>query len=235
MLAEECKVVSNTAFMKTRGTNRVYEDAIEASSKFNKNLIKDRKTRLPFLDSQTTVAQSNCNIWPKEYQRIKPQDPSILFSYKTKKWYKRRRIPLENNDYGMSLYRQQSHHQNLVDLSLPSSELDQLSTFILNSQHIAYTPAYKPPPPPKPMFIKQAKMPQQQTGSEEHYHAANMMKTNGAHPENHGKTNGNMNGHHGNNNHGSHPSHPSHPNHNNHSNNHSSKFNLKLQPGICNC
>ncbi len=224
MLTEECKVVSNTAFMKTRGLNRVYEDAIENSSKFNKNLVKDRKTRLPFLDSQTTVAQSNCSIWPKEYQRIRPHEASILLSYQTKKWYKRRRITFENNDYGMAMYRQHSF-QAPVDLSLPTSELDQLSTFIINSQHIAYTPAYKPQAQKQALFAKQPmKLPQQQQGpgNEEHFHAANMMKLNGAHSDGYGKANGVVNGHH--NSHSNQPTHSSHANHTNHNNQNSGKL-----------
>lgn len=155
MLTEEqpyCKIISNTAFIKTRGSNRVYEEAIEASAKFNKRLVKERKTRLPFLDSQTTVAQTNCMIWNKVHQRIKPSEDSTVLEYQVKKWFKRRRLTFENGDYGML------HRTSVlapVDLTQHTSELEQLANFITNSQHIAYTP--KPKPVPKQaIYAKQS-------------------------------------------------------------------------------
>lgn len=141
MLTEElpyCKLVSNSSVIKTRGSNKVYEEAIEASAKFNKRLIKERKTRLPFLDSQTTVAQGNCMIWNKEYQRIKPTDPNsgVILHYQVKKWSKSRRLIFENGDFGM-LHRVALHPP--MDLMQQPNEIEQLSSYILNSQHIAYS------------------------------------------------------------------------------------------------
>lgn len=36
----------------------VYKETVENSSSYNERLVKERKTRLPFLDAQTGVAQS---------------------------------------------------------------------------------------------------------------------------------------------------------------------------------
>lgn len=179
MLTEEqpyCKLVSNTAFIKTRGTNRVYEEAIEASAKFNKRLVTERKTRLPFLDSQTTVAQSNCMIWNKEHQRVKPSDDTSVLHYQVKKWFKRRRITLENGDYGML------HRTPMLaptDLIQHTSELEQLSNFITNSQHIAYTP--KPKPQPKQIVYSKQSSHNSQNDDHSHGHTHDNHKSNGAH------------------------------------------------------
>ncbi len=160
-----CKQVSNTAFIKTRGTNKIYEEAIEASARFNKRLVKERKTRLPFLDSQTTVAQGNCMIWNKEYQRVKSfsTDTGIVMNYQVKKWIKNRRLTFENGDFGM-LHRMPIH--NKIDLVQHSNEMELLSGYIMNSQHIAYT---KPQPiqQQQHMFVKQVSS----HSGEEHPHS----------------------------------------------------------------
>lgn len=54
-----------------------YRELIESSSSFNKKLVEDRKFRLPFLDSQTGVAQRDCYLWmPKSNERL-PQTNNL--------------------------------------------------------------------------------------------------------------------------------------------------------------
>lgn len=78
---------------------------MEASSTYNKRMLSERKMRIPFIDSQTKVAQSNnCMLWLMEYQRRESTTPSELtgvtngatngrvYSYPVKKWYKHRRL-----------------------------------------------------------------------------------------------------------------------------------------------
>jgi zinc finger protein ubi-d4 len=46
-----------------------YQEFIKSSQEFNHKLVRDRKFRLPFLDSQTGVAQSDCCLWMTENDR----------------------------------------------------------------------------------------------------------------------------------------------------------------------
>ncbi len=76
--------------------DKSYQEALEASSQFNKRLCSERKMRIPFIDSQTRVAQTNCMMWwLAEYQRIsdakQKKSQSHLYEYPSRKWYKHRR------------------------------------------------------------------------------------------------------------------------------------------------
>jgi hypothetical protein len=94
---QSTKSISNATINRVRGTNKLYEEAIEASAKFNKRLVRERKMRIPFIDSQTTVAQGNCMIWNQEYQRSTEQlHAGVVYHYPVKKWYKNRRLIFEN-------------------------------------------------------------------------------------------------------------------------------------------
>ncbi|NWR40364.1 REQU protein, partial [Tachuris rubrigastra] len=46
-----------------------YRDAMEQCHSYNARLCAERSVRLPFLDSQTGVAQSNCYIWMEKRHR----------------------------------------------------------------------------------------------------------------------------------------------------------------------
>ena len=46
-----------------------YKEAIEHCRSYNARLCAERSMRLPFLDSQTGVAQSNCYIWMEKNHR----------------------------------------------------------------------------------------------------------------------------------------------------------------------
>lgn len=47
-----------TLFSLSYMNDPVYKETVENSSSYNERLVKERKTRLPFLDAQTGVAQS---------------------------------------------------------------------------------------------------------------------------------------------------------------------------------
>ena len=84
-------------FEKIFRNDKVYEEAIEASAKFNKQLVSERKMRIPFIDSQTRVAQTNSLLWYMEYQRARGAKIGQLVSYPVKKWYKNRRRFLDTD------------------------------------------------------------------------------------------------------------------------------------------
>lgn len=49
--------------------DQFYKDAIEQCRSYNARLCAERSVRLPFLDSQTGVAQNNCYIWMEQHHR----------------------------------------------------------------------------------------------------------------------------------------------------------------------
>lgn len=55
-----------------------YKEAIEHCRSYNARLCAERSMRLPFLDSQTGVAQSNCYIWMEKNHR----GPGVCVSYR---------------------------------------------------------------------------------------------------------------------------------------------------------
>ena len=46
-----------------------YRDAMEQCHSYNARLCAERSILMPFLDSQTGVAQSNCYIWMEKRHR----------------------------------------------------------------------------------------------------------------------------------------------------------------------
>ena len=55
--------------------DQFYKEAIEHCRSYNSRLCAERSVRLPFLDSQTGVAQNNCYIWMEKRHRG-PGEPS---------------------------------------------------------------------------------------------------------------------------------------------------------------
>ena len=91
----------------------MYQEALEASAKYNRELDRDRKSRQPFFESQTGVAQTQnkiLNLSP--YQRTylsQSQNPNgLVISYPLKRWYKHKRFLNETNDTNQLF--QQTHN-----------------------------------------------------------------------------------------------------------------------------
>lgn len=76
-----------------------YREVIESSSQYNNGIVGERKLRLPYLDSQTGVAQSDCCLWMHRKDRMPGQQYGQLYSYPAKRWKKRRRQYLMNDNY----------------------------------------------------------------------------------------------------------------------------------------
>jgi len=62
------------------GSEAFYNDAVEQAANFNVRLKNDRKMRLPFLDSQTGVAQSHTDLW-HSYRHRRPGQGLIVVVY----------------------------------------------------------------------------------------------------------------------------------------------------------
>lgn len=85
--------------LKTFLSEPAYKDATESSSVCNTRLVVERRLRLPFLDAQTGVAQSDCALWMARWQRMPGHAEGQLYSYPARRWRKRRRQYLMNDRY----------------------------------------------------------------------------------------------------------------------------------------
>ncbi|XP_043930599.1 zinc finger protein DPF3 isoform X2 [Protopterus annectens] len=77
--------------LKTLG-DQFYKEAIEHCRNYNSRLCAERSVRLPFLDSQTGVAQNNCYIWMEKRHRGPGNGPGQLYTYPARCWRKKRRL-----------------------------------------------------------------------------------------------------------------------------------------------
>ncbi|XP_056652155.1 zinc finger protein neuro-d4 isoform X5 [Monodelphis domestica] len=69
-----------------------YREAIEHCRSYNARLCAERSMRLPFLDSQTGVAQNNCYIWMEKTHRGPGLAPGQIYTYPARCWRKKRRL-----------------------------------------------------------------------------------------------------------------------------------------------
>ncbi|KAM7413565.1 hypothetical protein PAMA_020780 [Pampus argenteus] len=83
---------SGGAVIKNSLGEEFYKEAIEHCRSYNARLCAERSMRLPFLDSQTGVAQSNCYIWMEKNHRGPGHAPGQLYTYPARCWRKKRRL-----------------------------------------------------------------------------------------------------------------------------------------------
>ena len=62
-------VLSSSSSVCSRLGEQYYKDAMEQCHSYNARLCAERSILMPFLDSQTGVAQSNCYIWMEKRHR----------------------------------------------------------------------------------------------------------------------------------------------------------------------
>ncbi|XP_059156540.1 zinc finger protein ubi-d4-like isoform X2 [Physella acuta] len=72
-------------------TEQRYMDLLEQTASFNTRLSIERKMRLPFLDSQTGVAQRHTNLFHPYRHRLPGTIEGQLFTYPAKRWKKKKR------------------------------------------------------------------------------------------------------------------------------------------------
>uniref|UniRef100_A0A3P8UL60 Zinc finger protein DPF3-like n=1 Tax=Cynoglossus semilaevis TaxID=244447 RepID=A0A3P8UL60_CYNSE len=64
----------------------------EKENYYNARLCAERSVRLPFLDSQTGVAQNNCYIWMERHHRSPGVSAGQMYTYPARCWRKKRRL-----------------------------------------------------------------------------------------------------------------------------------------------
>ncbi|XP_056283564.1 zinc finger protein DPF3 isoform X1 [Pseudoliparis swirei] len=72
--------------------DQFYKEAIEHCRSYNARLCAERSVRMPFLDSQTGVAQNNCYIWMEKCHRQPGQAAGQMYTYPARCWRKKRRL-----------------------------------------------------------------------------------------------------------------------------------------------
>ncbi|XP_035636794.1 zinc finger protein ubi-d4-like isoform X3 [Oncorhynchus keta] len=82
---------TSMAEKRTRLGEQYYRDAMEQCHNYNARLCAERSVRMPFLDSQTGVAQNNCYIWMEKRHRGPGVAPGQLYTYPSRRWRKKRR------------------------------------------------------------------------------------------------------------------------------------------------
>lgn len=68
-----------------------YKEAVESSANYNTRLCIERRLRLPFLDSQTGVAQNHSSLFMNKRQRMPGILQGQIYTYPRQRWRKRRR------------------------------------------------------------------------------------------------------------------------------------------------
>lgn len=91
---------------------RDYSDFIEDAQAYNSLLFAERKLRLPFIDSQTGIAQRDCSLWRSQRERNNCNGRTgTLYSYPPLKWQKRRREYLMKSSLPAQKSEQQQANQ----------------------------------------------------------------------------------------------------------------------------
>ncbi|XP_033843880.1 zinc finger protein DPF3-like [Periophthalmus magnuspinnatus] len=83
--------------------DQFYKEAIEQCRSYNARLCAERSVRLPFLDSQTGVAQNNCYIWMERHHRSPGVRAGQMYTYPARCWRKKRRLH-NSTDPGLGIY-----------------------------------------------------------------------------------------------------------------------------------
>ncbi|KAJ8710210.1 hypothetical protein PYW07_009576 [Mythimna separata] len=93
MAAAEIQIVnpSNLTKIESFLNDPSYKEIIENSSTFNSRLCAERRMRMPFIDTQTGVAQSHCNLFMTRRQRMPGQKEGQVYTYPAQRWRKARR------------------------------------------------------------------------------------------------------------------------------------------------
>ncbi|XP_063931225.1 zinc finger protein DPF3 isoform X2 [Zophobas morio] len=69
----------------------LYKESIESSLNYNTRLCIERRLRLPFIDTQTGVAQNHSALFMHKRQRIPGLVPGQIYAYPRQRWRKKRR------------------------------------------------------------------------------------------------------------------------------------------------
>lgn len=78
-------------------SDTVYKEALDNSVNYNTRLCIERRLRLPFIDTQTGVAQNPSALFMNKRQRLPGLLPGQIYTYPRQRWRKKRRQYLSMN------------------------------------------------------------------------------------------------------------------------------------------
>uniref|UniRef100_Q6DJ77 D4, zinc and double PHD fingers family 2 n=1 Tax=Xenopus tropicalis TaxID=8364 RepID=Q6DJ77_XENTR len=93
----------STNYHKNRSSHlseQYYREVMDSTSNYNVRLCSERRQRLPFLDSQTGVAQNHSNLWVPYTYRRPGKCHGQLYSYPARRWKKKCSLPLPDIPLG---------------------------------------------------------------------------------------------------------------------------------------
>ncbi|XP_008213528.1 zinc finger protein DPF3 isoform X5 [Nasonia vitripennis] len=82
---------ANLSKIESFFNDSAYREAIENSSTYNSRLCRERRLRMPFLDSQTGVAQNHSALFMSARERLPGLQHGQIYTYPSKRWRKKRR------------------------------------------------------------------------------------------------------------------------------------------------
>lgn len=83
--------IPNLAKIETFLNDTAYRELLESSENYNTRLCIERRLRMPFLDQQTGVAQTNCALFMKRRNRMPGLREGQIYTYPAAKWRKSKR------------------------------------------------------------------------------------------------------------------------------------------------
>ncbi|XP_078040502.1 double PHD fingers d4 isoform X2 [Augochlora pura] len=82
---------SNLCKIESYLNDTAYRESIENASNYNSRLCRERRLRMPFLDSQTGVAQNHSSLFMSARERLPGLLHGQIYTYPSKRWRKKRR------------------------------------------------------------------------------------------------------------------------------------------------
>ncbi|XP_076222352.1 double PHD fingers d4 isoform X1 [Nomia melanderi] len=82
---------SNLCKIESYLNDTAYRESIENASNYNSRLCRERRLRMPFLDSQTGVAQNHSALFMSSRERLPGLLHGQIYTYPSKRWRKKRR------------------------------------------------------------------------------------------------------------------------------------------------
>lgn len=119
-------------------TKKYYKERIDNAASYNSRLCSEKKLRLPFLDSQTGVAQNHSNLWMLYRYRSPGQFAGQIYSYPARRWRKRKRAFIPSPDV---------HITKASDIETGEADMHQISA-VENPAVIPTEPEVPPDPTP---------------------------------------------------------------------------------------
>ncbi|XP_037946812.1 zinc finger protein DPF3-like [Teleopsis dalmanni] len=111
-MASEIEIVNIGNLEKIQNflNDSAYKEILENSENFNTRLCIERRLRMPFLDTQTGVAQTHCELFMKKRQRMPGFRDGQIYTYPSARWRKPKRQYLLNHHHSYRAYQYREPH-----------------------------------------------------------------------------------------------------------------------------